>query len=227
MASAGVAVVLAWGLGLSAPRPGLACGWAGDGELRGIEREAVVVGVTPVSPEEATVIGNRFRAGVGGAPDPARALHWYRSAAEQGHAPAQNNLAAMYEHGLGVDRDDAEAAKWYRRAAEQGEPRAQHSLGLLLRDGRGVARDPAEAAAWIRRSAEQGHWRAFADLAELYWRGEGVPRDAVRAAVWLSRAAEHGDETSAARLEAARASMTPDQRRQAKALAAGRVQLGE
>jgi TPR repeat protein len=33
-----------------------------------------------------------------------QAMMWYRKAAEQGYAPAQCNLAAMYAAGEGVDK---------------------------------------------------------------------------------------------------------------------------
>ena len=52
-------------------------------------------------------------------------MKWYRLAAEQGLAEAQNKLGALYGDGKGVPQDYTEAAKWYRLAAEQGlaEPR--------------------------------------------------------------------------------------------------------
>ena len=46
-------------------------------------------------------------------------MKWYRRAAEQGDAAAQNNLAICYENGQGVEQDNEEAVKWYRKAAEQ------------------------------------------------------------------------------------------------------------
>jgi TPR repeat protein len=52
--------------------------------------------------------------------DEVLAAAWYRSAAEQGDASAQNNLGAMYANGVGVERDDVQAVDWYGRAAEQG-----------------------------------------------------------------------------------------------------------
>ena len=48
------------------------------------------------------------------------AVKWYRRAAEQGHAKAQNWLGWCYKNGKGVKVDLAESAKWYRKAAEQG-----------------------------------------------------------------------------------------------------------
>jgi TPR repeat protein len=41
------------------------------------------------------------------------AAAWYRSAAEQGDASAQNNLGVMYANGVGVERDDVQAVDWY------------------------------------------------------------------------------------------------------------------
>jgi TPR repeat protein len=53
--------------------------------------------------------------------DYAEALKWYRKAADQGHALAQNGVGVCYERGCGVLKDYAEAVKWFRKAAELGE----------------------------------------------------------------------------------------------------------
>jgi TPR repeat protein len=45
------------------------------------------------------------------------AARWFRAAADQGLADAQNNLALMYANGSGVVRDDIEAYKWLEIAA--------------------------------------------------------------------------------------------------------------
>jgi TPR repeat protein len=50
------------------------------------------------------------------------AAQWYRRAAEQGHAAAQNNLAHLYLNGEGVARDPREAQKWFERATRQANP---------------------------------------------------------------------------------------------------------
>ena len=72
--------------------------------------------------------------------DHAEALKWYRLAADQGHANAQNGLGLMYGSGHGVAQDYAEAVKWYRLAAEQGDADAQYGLGLMYTKGRGCRR---------------------------------------------------------------------------------------
>ena len=61
-------------------------------------------------------------------------MKWYRKAAEQGDAKAQNNLGVVYDRGEGVPQDDAEAVKWYRKAAEQGMPGAVQP-GLMYANG--------------------------------------------------------------------------------------------
>jgi TPR repeat protein len=39
---------------------------------------------------------------------------WYRQAAEQGQAAAQNSLGDMYVNGQGVPQDYGQAMSWYR-----------------------------------------------------------------------------------------------------------------
>jgi Sel1 repeat len=51
--------------------------------------------------------------------DAAAAVRWFRAAAEQGHAEAQDELGECFYTGRGVDEDDVEAVRWYRKAAER------------------------------------------------------------------------------------------------------------
>ena len=59
------------------------------------------------------------------------AAKWFKRAAEQGYALAQNNLAYCYEKGEGVSRDLMEAAKWYKKAAAQGDLEAVKKLSFI------------------------------------------------------------------------------------------------
>jgi len=72
-----------------------------------------------------------YFSGRGVARDDAEAASWYRKAAEQGLAVAQNNLGRMYELGRGVERDKDKAALWYRKAAEQSFALAREGLKRL------------------------------------------------------------------------------------------------
>ena len=56
--------------------------------------------------------------------DYAEAVKWYRLAAEQGNATAQNNLGFMHYEGRGVPQDDVQAHMWFNLAAAQGNDNA-------------------------------------------------------------------------------------------------------
>lgn len=60
-----------------------------------------------------------------------KAVSWYKKAAEQGNALAQNNLGDMYLAGRGVPKDETEAVTWYKKAAEQGNEDAKKALEKL------------------------------------------------------------------------------------------------
>jgi len=125
-----------------------------------------------------------------------QAAFWYRKAAEQGDADAQDTLGDLYSSGQGVRRDYAQAALWYRRAAEQGNADAQDSLGDLYHRGQGVPQDDAQAATWFHKAAEQGDADAQESLGDLYDTGRGVPRDYAEAYFWYDLAAAGENDTS-------------------------------
>jgi hypothetical protein len=86
--------------------------------------------------------------------DYAKALQWYRKAAEQGDAGAQYILG-LYEIGEGVPLDYAEVVKWSRKAAEQGVAEAQYNLGVDYKFGQGVPQDYAQAHMWFNLAASR------------------------------------------------------------------------
>ena len=67
------------------------------------------------------LLGDLHMQGQGGVPlDYAEAARWYRKAAKQGSAAAQNNMGVFYVYGYGVPQDSVEAYAWFSIAAEQG-----------------------------------------------------------------------------------------------------------
>jgi TPR repeat protein len=109
-------------------------------------------------------LGVHYHDGDHGLPqDFAEAARWYHKAAEQGFAPAQNNLGALYWMGDGVPQDRAEAVRWHRKAAEQGDPNAQYNLGTSLAYGRGVPKDLQQAYVWLSLAVAQGDTKAHAN----------------------------------------------------------------
>ena len=79
----------------------------------------------------------------------AEAVKWYRLAADQKHASAQNGLGVMYADGRGVPQNHSEAVKWYRLAADQGLAVAQFKLGGRYADGLGVPQNDVLAHMWF------------------------------------------------------------------------------
>lgn len=145
-------------------------------------------------------VAEAYRQGIGVNEDLSQALRWYRSAADQGHPRAQNNLGSMLLNGMGTEKDPAEAAVWYRKAGEQGEAEAQFNLALRYLHGSGVSQSDAEAAAWLKQAAAQGHTEAIGQLGTLSRFGQGVPQSIVRAAELHTIAALEGDVTSVGNL---------------------------
>jgi len=96
-----------------------------------------------------------YGAGEGVPEDDAEAVRWYRLAADQGQAGAQNSLGFMYANGQGVPQDYAEAVRWYQLAAEQGQASAQYNLGVNYATGRGVPQDYVQAHMWANLAASR------------------------------------------------------------------------
>jgi TPR repeat protein len=69
--------------------------------------------------------------GTGVAQDDAAAVSWYRKAADQGYASAQNNLGVMYDNGTGVAQDYVQAHKWFNLGAASGDADAVKNRDLV------------------------------------------------------------------------------------------------
>ncbi|WP_151811864.1 tetratricopeptide repeat protein [Acinetobacter bereziniae] len=95
------------------------------------------------------------------------AVHFYTYAAEQGFAPAMNNLADKYENGLGVEQDLPKALALYTQAAEQDIGAAQWSLGLMYLEGKGVTQDQTKAKQWLEKAAGNG-WDQAVELLKTF-----------------------------------------------------------
>jgi TPR repeat protein len=89
-----------------------------------------------------------------------QATEWFRKAAENGYAPAQQILAWMYFTGKGVRQDYEVAAHWLQLAAHSGDPRGQLDLGYLYEHGKGVPLDYVTAYMWYETALSGGEQRA-------------------------------------------------------------------
>ena len=137
-------------------------------------------------------IGRRYYNGDGVAQDYAKAIEWFRQAAEQGYAAAQNKLGECYYTGTEVKKNYKQAARWFCKAAEQGDDMAQYNLGYSYQHGQGVTKNYTQAVYWYRKAAEQGNAAAQNNLGECYYYGRGVTQDYAQAVNWYRKAAEQG-----------------------------------
>ena len=135
-------------------------------------------------------LGEMYANGRGVAQDGALAVEWFRKAADQGNAQAQNNLGDIHGDAWSgrriARRDHARAVNWFRKAAEQGFALAQYNLGEMYRG----AYDHAQAVVWYRRAAEQGNADAQNWLGFMFAHGLGVAQDDAQAAEWYRKAAD-------------------------------------
>ncbi len=149
------------------------------------------------------VYGDLIARGKGTKPDPARALVWYRKAAEAGNPVAETNMGAAYYFGQGVSDDYVEAAGWFRKAARQRFPAAENWMGSLRAAGLGVRRDPSRAFFWYEKAARHGEPGGMTNLGEAYMEGVGTPRLPEKGVFWLRKAARLGDAEAEAMLGSA------------------------
>lgn len=63
--------------------------------------------------------------------DPKEACRWFRQAADQGFAPAQDRMAYCYDKGFGVEQDLDKAIEWCQKAKNQNFPGAARHLHQL------------------------------------------------------------------------------------------------
>ena len=76
-------------------------------------------------------LGIRYFNGDGVQKDWVKSVKWWRKAAEQNLAAAQNALAGSQLHGYGTKKSETEACKWYALAAAQGIESAKTNLGII------------------------------------------------------------------------------------------------
>ena len=88
--------------------------------------------------------------------DDRQAVAWFRKAAEQGYAAAQDNLGTMYSDGRGVVKDDVAAVQWYRKAAEQGNASGQANLGAMSGARSRSGQRQGQALLWYHKVAAHG-----------------------------------------------------------------------
>lgn len=89
------------------------------------------------------------------AQDYAQAVKWYRLAAEQGYAEAQNNLGGMYYAGKSVPQDFSSAHMWFNVSGANGHQSASKQRDLIA--SKMLAADLSEAQRRARMCMESNY----------------------------------------------------------------------
>jgi TPR repeat protein len=173
----------------------------------------------PIAPMSQAAVDDALKAPELAAALTYRAEHKYdamvtafRTAAAQGNAIAQLQLAQLYHRGTVVPQDDDLADYWLHQAAEQGLGEAQVPLAASYFGGVGQWQSAARGWRWLRIAEAQERPAIWAMIGEVYLAGVApVPsqapqspaelmapttrqRDTVAALNYFHRAAAAGDE---------------------------------
>lgn len=147
--------------------PALVLADAND-ELAACRRIIVRLGDDSKAPADQNCMGLSYAFGLNHKKDFAKAVTWFRKAAEQqNYAPAQAWLGFFYEHGHGVKADPVEAVKWFRKSADQNNPDGLFHMGRAYEQGIGVTKDLGQARTYYTKAAAAGARDASLALANL------------------------------------------------------------
>jgi hypothetical protein len=91
-------------------------------------------------------LGFMYSHGFGIPQDKAKAVQWYRLAAEQGDAHAQYRLAGHYRLGKGVLQDYVRAHMWFNLSAAGFPPGEWRNAAVTRRDDLSKQMTPAQIA---------------------------------------------------------------------------------
>ena len=129
-----------------------------EAAMRDTEREAEAGDVLA-----QVELGDRYR----DRRDWARALPWYRRAAEQGNGFAMYRIAFFYHDGRGVPKNEGNAFRWMLRAARAGFAGAQYNVGAFFANGVGTPVNRDAAIEWFEKAAAKGDESAWDALMQL------------------------------------------------------------
>jgi hypothetical protein len=112
---------------------------------------------TNLMPGAQCVVGQVYLKGEGVPKDQAKALLWFRKAAEAGNMEGQRNLGLAFAQGQGTPVDVVEAYQWLSVAAKQGDKVAREELADLTKKltQNQIRQGQERAAAFSRQSARR------------------------------------------------------------------------
>jgi hypothetical protein len=137
-----------------------------------------------------------------------QAIQFLQMAANNGNAPAEYDLAVLYNDGVGgISIDKTHACELFEKAAEQGHVRAMFNAGYCYQVGTGGQKDDSKAVNFYTKAAEAGSTRAQRNLGILFGRS-GQPE---KAYFWLRVAESSGDAESKSFIDKLKPLLPPEQ----------------
>ena len=94
-------------------------------------------------PDAQFELGYKYYTGNQGVtqPDYAKALEWYKKAADSGYAEANYKIGVMYQYGEGVKQDDVKALEYFHKGVATGCRISKSKVDWMHRNGRGIDKD--------------------------------------------------------------------------------------
>ncbi len=118
------------------------------------------------------------------------AIEQFRPLVAEGYAPAQYQMAIVYQHGYGVPKDGMKALELFELAASQNYSDAQFELALIYSEGKLVKQDLKKAYQLTLQAAKKGLASAQFNLAVMLANGTGTEQDYFKASRWYQSAAD-------------------------------------
>jgi len=118
------------------------------------------------------------------------AIEQFRPLVAEAYAPAQHQMAIVYQHGYGVAKNDMKALELFELAAKQNYSHAQFDLALLYSEGKLVPQNLKKAYELTYKAAKKDLASAQFNLAVMFANGTGVKQDNFKASRWYQRAAD-------------------------------------
>ncbi len=117
------------------------------------------------------------------------AIAQFRPLVSEGYAPAQYQMAVIYQHGYGIAKDGMKSLELFQLSAAQNYPDAQFELALLYTEGKLVKKDLKKAFELTHKAAKKDLASAQFNLGVMYANGTGVKQNDFKASHWYQKAA--------------------------------------
>jgi len=117
------------------------------------------------------------------------AIAEFQPLVDEGYAPAQYQMALIYQNGYGVSKDPMKALALLTLSAEKNYIDAQFELALLYSAGKLVKKDLKKAFTLTHKAAKKGLPSAQFNVAVMHANGTGVKQNYFSAARWYQHSA--------------------------------------